>query len=193
MSTELSTYANQYVAKKAFFSFLGNTFRIFGTDGSLQFYVKQKAFKLREEIGVFHDEGQTQKRLAIQARGIGDFSGTYDISDAETGERLGAAKREGLKSMLVDSWILLDANDQPMGSVKEIGGFTIVLRKLFKFIPQKYEVRIGEDLEGRIHQRFSFFQLGYDVDFSPGSGKLDPRMGVGLTVLLLAIEGGKDG
>ncbi|MCB9792469.1 MAG: hypothetical protein H6741_07040 [Alphaproteobacteria bacterium] len=192
MSTDLSTYANQYVAKKAFFSFLGNTFRIFGTDGSLQFYVKQKAFKLREEIGVFHDEAQSQKRLAIQARGIGDFSGVYDITDAATGENLGAAKREGLKSILKDSWLILDSDGQEIGKVEEIGGFTILLRKLFKFIPQKYQVSIGGQLEGTIYQRFSFFTLGYNVDFSPGTGKLDPRLGVGLTVLLLAIEGGKD-
>ena len=192
MTTALTKYANQYVAKKALFSFMGNTFRIFGTDGSLQFYIKQKAFKLKEEIGVFGDEGQTQKRLAIQARGIGDFSGTYDITDAATGEKVGAAKREGLKSLFKDEWTVLDANDQPVGKVVEVGGFMILLRKFFKLIPQKYEVRYGDQLEGTIKQQLNPFVLGYDVDFSPGSGKLDPRVGVGLTVLLLAIEGSQD-
>ena len=43
------------------------------------------------------------------------------------------------------------------------------------------------DSAGEIKQRFNPFQLAYDCDFS--SGKLDPRHGVGLVVLLLAIEG----
>ena len=51
---------------------------------------------------------------------------------------------------------------------------------------------LNGQLEGTINQRFSFFSLGYDVDFTPGPGRLDPRLGVGITVLLLAIEGSKD-
>ncbi len=192
MSTAVTTYQNQYVAKKALFSFLGNTFRIFGTDGSLQFYIKQKAFKLKEEINVFGDEAQTNKRLTIKARGIGDFSGAYDVVDAATGEKLGAAKRAGLKSIFRDEWTLLDNEDKEVGKVLETGGAMIVLRKFLKLIPQTYHVTIDGQLEGVIKQKFNPFQLGYDVDFTPGPGKLDPRMGVGITVLLLAIEGGKD-
>ena len=96
MSTELSTYQRRYVAKKALFSFLGNTFRIFDSQGSLQFFIKQKAFKLKEEINVFADEGQKEPRLQIAARKWGDFNGVYDIKDATTGEVVGAAKRHGL-------------------------------------------------------------------------------------------------
>jgi len=192
MSNAITTYQNQYVAKKALFSFLGGTFRIFGTDGSLQFYIKQKAFKLKEEINVFADEAQTQKRLSIKARGIGDFSGAYDITDAATGEKVGAAKRAGLKSIFRDEWTLLDNNDQEVGKVVESGGAMILLRKFLKIIPQTYQVTVDGSLEGVIKQKFNPFQLGYDVDFTPGPGKLDPRFGVGITVLLLAIEGGKD-
>jgi len=188
MSTALARYEDQYVAKKALFSFMGNTFRIFGTDGRLQFYIKQKAFRLREEINVFHDEAQTQKRLTIKARSIRDFSGTYDIFDAATGQKIGAAKRQGLKSMFVDEWTVLDADDVPVGKCVETGGTMILLRRFFPILPQTYEVRFGDTLEGTIKQRFSLLQYGYDVDFSPGPGLLDPRLGVGLTVLLLAIE-----
>lgn len=193
MTTALTQYANQYVAKKALFSFMGNTFRIFGTDGRLQFFIKQKAFRLKEEINVFADETQSQKRLTIKARSYGDFSGTYDIIDAQTGEKVGAARREGFKSLFVDEWTVLDSNDQPVGKCQETGGVMIFLRRFLPIIPQNYQVRFGDTLEGTIKQQFALFSMGYDVDFSPGPGMLDPRLGVGLTVLLLAIESNRDG
>ena len=188
MTTALASYQNQYVAKKALFSFMGSTFRIFGTDGSLQFMIKQKAFKLKEEINVFADEAQTQKRLTIKARGISDFGGAYDIVDAVTGETVGAAKRAGLKSLFKDEWSLLDNNNQEIGKIQETGGIMILVRKFFKMIQQTYQVTMDGQVEGVIKQKFNPFQLGYNVDFTPGPGKLDPRFGVGITVLLLAIE-----
>ena len=102
----------QFVAKKALFSFLGSTFRIFDPEGRLQFFVKQKAFKLKEELNVFADEGQSNKRLTIKARSVLDFSGTYDVTDATSGEVVGACKREGMKSMFRDSWLVLGAGDE---------------------------------------------------------------------------------
>ena len=46
MSTALSPYGDHFVAKKSFFKFLGAAFRIYGPEGNLRFYVKQKAFRL---------------------------------------------------------------------------------------------------------------------------------------------------
>jgi uncharacterized protein YxjI len=192
MSNALVPFATQYVAKKALFSFMGNTFRIYGSDGSLQFFIKQKAFRLKEEINVFGDEGQKQKRLVIKARGIGDFAGTYDVKDANTGENVGACRRKGLKSLFKDEWEILDAGGSPVGKVEEEGGLMFILHKFIKLIPQRYRVVVGGQEVGTIHQRFNLFGLSYDVDFSKGVGSLDPRLGVAMTVLLLAIEGRAD-
>jgi uncharacterized protein YxjI len=190
LNAQLVKYQNHYVAKKALFSLLGSTFRIYDTAGALQFYIKQKAFKLREEIGVFGDEKQTEKRLTIKARSISDFSGGYDIVDANTGETVGGAKRHGLKSFFKDEWSILDAEGGEVGKCVETGGFMILLRKFLKFLPQTFEVTVGGKAAGSIRQRFNPFQLAYDVEFTPGSG-FDPRLGVGMVVLLLAIEGAK--
>jgi hypothetical protein len=192
MSTALTTYGNQYVAKKALFKFLGNTFRLFGTDGTLQFFVKQKAFRLKEEINVFADEKQAEKRLSIKARGIGDFSGTYDVRDAGTGELVGACRRKGLKSLFKDEWELLDSAGITMGKVEEQGGLMFLLHKFFKWLPQTYDVTVAGIPAGSIKQRFNLFGLSYDVDFASGTARIDPRMGVAITVLLLAIEGARD-
>jgi len=190
MTTALAIQ-NQYVAKKALFSFLGSTFRLFDTAGNLQFYIKQKAFKLKEEINVFGDEQQSDKRMVIKARSISDFSGGYDIIDAATGETIGAGQRQGLKSMFKDEWDILDADGASCGKVVEQGGMFAVLRrmiKLFQWIPQKYQVSYMGEPVGMIKQRFNPFQLAYDVQFDEGTD-FDPRLGVGMVVLLLAIEG----
>ncbi|NIA15532.1 MAG: hypothetical protein GWP08_15830 [Nitrospiraceae bacterium] len=50
--------------------------------------------------------------LCIQARSILDFSAAYDVVDSTTGEKAGALKRKGLKSILRDAWIIMDADDR---------------------------------------------------------------------------------
>lgn len=190
MSTELSTYQRRYVAKKALFSFLGNTFRIFDSQGSLQFFIKQKAFKLKEEINVFADEGQKEPRLQIAARKWGDFNGVYDIKDATTGEVVGAAKRHGLKSLFKDEWSILDADENTIGTIEEASGCLFILSKFFKVIPRTYEIKLGDQKVGTFQQQFNPFTLAYDVEFT--DDRLDSRLGVGLCVLILAIEGARD-
>lgn len=184
-------YAAHYVAKKAMFALLGNSFRIENPQGGLQFFVKQKAFKLKEDIRVFADEKQTEERLTIKARSWADFSGVYDINDTTTGEAVGASKRKGLASaFLKDHWLLLDVDGEQFGEVIELGGALATARKFIKilqWIPQKFEVKIGDERIGEIKQRFNPFQLAYDVQIDPD--KLDPRHGVAMVVLLLAIEG----
>ncbi len=196
MSTDLAEIPSRYVAQQQLFTFLGNAFRIYDTGGRLQFFIKQRAFKLREVIRVYRDEAQTEERLSIRARQILDFSTTYDVTDSRTGQALGAARRKGVKSLFRDEWELLSPGGEVIGLVEETGGILSILRRLFsalRFVPQKYQVTIGGQLEGRIEQRFTILRPTYDADFSPGTGLLDPRMGVAIMVLLLAIESRQDG
>ncbi|RME20884.1 MAG: hypothetical protein D6798_19440 [Deltaproteobacteria bacterium] len=190
MSTALSPYSSRYTAERALFSFLGPAFRIRGPEGNLRFFVKQKAFRLKEEINVWADEAQTTRVLAIKARGIADFSGTYDVVDAATGERVGSLKREGFKSLLRDEWVLLDADGKPFGRIREDSTALALLRRFLPIIPQTFHVTVGDREVGTIQQRFHLFRLRYDVDLSGADGEtLDPRLGVAAVVLLLAIEG----
>ena len=59
---------DQYMARKAIFAFLGQKFHIYDTNGTLCFFVQQKAFKLKEAITVYRDEGKTQPIMEIKAR-----------------------------------------------------------------------------------------------------------------------------
>lgn len=186
-ATALVPHAERYVARKAF-SLLGNTFRIEDADGGLLYYVKQKAFKLKEEITVFADEGQQDAVLRIRARSILDVSATYDVTDARSGEKAGACRREGLKSMLRDEWTILGHDDQPLAKVREDSMLMALLRRflLKNWLPQTFVIEGTDGARlGQLKQRFNPFRLTYDVEIT----RLDPRVGVAAVVLLLAIEG----
>jgi uncharacterized protein YxjI len=181
----LSLYGTHYTAKKAFFNFLGASFRIYGPDGNLQFYVKQKAFRLKEDITVFGDEAATKPMLSIKARSILDFAGTYDVTEVATGEKVGAMKREGILSATMrDKWTILGVDDNKIGEINEDS-----LRFLSNLIPETFHVHIAGREVGTISQTFNPFILTYRVDFSRAGALLDPRLGVAMVVLLLAIEG----
>ncbi|MES2639052.1 MAG: hypothetical protein V4850_06200 [Myxococcota bacterium] len=182
-----------FTARRSFFSFLGPEFRFFGADGQLALFVKQKAFRLKEEITAYRDEGKSQPVLRIQARSIMDVRGTYDVTDASTGERVGTCKRQGLKSLLRDTWELRGVDDTLVGTLSEDSlALALVRRFLLKsWLPQTFSLTApdGRSL-GKLKQRFNPFLIVYDCDFGAGGpDAVDTRLATAATVLLLAIEG----
>ena len=184
------TWPRQFVAKRAFFNFWGVRFRIF-VDGQLAFFVKQKAFRLKEDITVYADETQTLPVLQIRARNIIDFSATYDVSDPHTGQTVGALQRKGVRSMLRDEWHVLDPTGAILAVIQEESIALAVLRRvLFNLIPQIFTVTQDSVWLGEMKQRFNPFLHVYDVDLRPTKNhELNPRLGIAAAVLLLAIEG----
>lgn len=189
MSTELTAWSRQFVAKRGFL--FGRQFRFYGPEGNLRYFVKQKAFKLKEDITVFADEAQSKPLLRIRARSVLDLGATYDVTDAATGARVGACRRAGLKSILRDEWHLLGDGDAQIGMAREDSmALALVRRFLANIIPQAFTVSSDAGAIGTIKQRFNPFQLTVDVDLDgPQASALDPRLGVALVVLILAIEG----
>lgn len=66
--------------------------------GNVVFYVKQKAFKLKEDITVFGDEAQSRPLFSIKADRILDFKANYAFS-AANGQAVGSIRRQGMKSL----------------------------------------------------------------------------------------------
>lgn len=86
--------------------------------GNLIYYVKQKLFKLKEEVTVFADQEQTQPLYKINADRIIDFSARYHFSDT-AGNALGSVKRQGMKSLWKASYDILDGEEIVMNIVQE--------------------------------------------------------------------------
>lgn len=185
-----SLYQPRYTARRAWFALFGAAFRLLGEDGILRFYVKQRAFRLREELVVYADEQQTRPMLRIRARQVLDISATYDVTDANTGEVAGALRRSGLRSLLRDEWAVLGPGDTTLGKLEEDSAAMALLRRfLSNLIPLRYTLTLEGREVGHIVQHWNPFVLSYDVDLRAADGQLDPRLGVAIPVLLLAIEG----
>jgi hypothetical protein len=177
----------RYQAEKPMFRFFWSTYTI-KSHGELRLYARQKAFRLKETINVYTDATQTHCRLQISARNVIDFSATYDVTDATTGERVGSLQRQGIKSFFRDSWIINDQYNQQIGAIQEDSKALALIRRLFlRWIPQSFHITVGGHPAGTIRQRFRFFKLTYDVDHE--HGQLDNRLGLAASILLLAIEG----
>ncbi len=109
--------------------------RVTDSSGTLRYYVKQKLFKLKEAIGVFADEKRTQKVFDIKADRVLDFSARYNFTDI-AGERLGAVKRRGMKSLFKAHFdVLEEGNDSPVMSIRETNPWSRFFDALFSQIP----------------------------------------------------------
>lgn len=100
----------------------------------LVFYVKQKAFKMKESVTVFADAEQAHPLYTINADRVFDFSARYTFADAATGNYLGSVKRQGMKSFWKAHYEMLDG-ERPMLTIREENAWTKVLDSLVGELP----------------------------------------------------------
>lgn len=182
---------NQYLLKRQVFALTGKL-RFYNPQEQLVLFSEQKMFKLREDIRLYADEQKSQEVLAIKARQIIDFSAAYDVVDSGSGQKVGALRRKGLKSILRDEWEVLDVNDQVIGMLFEDNMTRAMLRRLLlgAWLPQDYDLTIDGQRVADLKQRFNLFRYEMDIDFSMDSARrLDRRLGLAAAVLIAIIEG----
>lgn len=103
--------------------------------GNLIFYVKQKAFKLKDSVTIFADAGQTRPVFAINADRVLDFSASFHFTDM-SGNWLGAVKRQGRKSLWRAHYDIYDGpQPNPSLTIKEENPWSKVFDALFSEIP----------------------------------------------------------
>jgi len=103
-------------------------------NGGLIGYVKQKLFKLKEDINVFADENQTQLLFNIKADRVLDFSAKYNFTDAR-GNFLGSIKRRGMRSIFKANYEIYDSSDLQVMVIHEENGWIKVVDSLIGEIP----------------------------------------------------------
>lgn len=182
---------DSYVVRKKVFTVAGAAFHVYDPNGGLAFYSKMKAFKLKEDIRLYTGEDMHTEVLTIQARQIIDISAAYDVVDTATNTKVGVLKRKGLKSVVKDNWIMMDAEDREIGHIREDSTLLALLRRfLRKLIPQTYRGELNGEKVCVFKQNFNPFVMKISLDFSMDTkGLLDRRLGIAAAVLLCAIEG----
>ncbi len=180
-----------YLIRRQVFALTGK-FRFYDPSEKLVMFSEQKMFKLREDIRVYADENKTQEVLSIKARQIIDFSAAYDVVDTAYNQKVGTLRRKGWSSMLRDEWQVLDANDNQIGVLFEDSMGMALLRRflLGSWLPQNYDITLGETRVADLKQNFNLFRYELNLDFSMDpTQKLDRRLGIAAGILLAAVEG----
>jgi hypothetical protein len=187
---------NNYVIRRKVFKLFGGAFHVYDSAGQVVLFAKMKAFKLKEDIRLYANEDMQAELLLIQARRVLDISSEYDVTDSQTGEKVGVLKRKGLKSIVRDEWIVMDPKDQPIGAIKEDSTAMALIRRFIPFanlIPQEYNGEIRGTPVCTFKQNFNPFVMKISLDFSADANRLlDRRLGLAAAVLLCAIEGKQD-
>lgn len=215
-SLQQALAGDQFLVRQKVFKLLGEAFHVYDPAGNLLLYCKLKAFKLKEDIRLFASEAQEVPLLVIKARSILDFGAAYDVIDltagggagggfqagqtlqyaanAEGGQKVGALRRKGLKSMFRDAWEILDAGDNVIGTIQEDSGIKALVRRFVDFaatvMPQAFHGEIGGQRAFEFRQNFNPFVKKLQCDFSMDPQKrMDRRLGMAAAILLAAIEG----
>lgn len=148
----------------------------------LVFYVKQKAFKLKEAVTVFADQEQTRPLYTIKADRVIDWSARYDFADA-AGNYLGSIKRKGMRSLWRAHYDVFDGEqivltiteesawtkflDALVGEIPVVGMFTG-----YMFHPAYLVKRTNGAVVIRAEKKPAFFEGKFDIT---KHGDLDPR------------------
>ena len=182
---------DRFLLRKKIFSLLGMKFHLFDPEGNTVLFTQLKAFKLKEDIRIYATEAMDEELIRINARSVIDFGATYDVVDSKTGDRLGALRRKGLKSMVRDEWEILDVGDRPLGKIQEdSAGLALLRRFLTNLVPQTFIGHFGDQPVFRFKQTFNPLMLKMELDFSVDeAGQLDRRIGLAASFLIAAIEG----
>jgi len=105
------------------------------SQGKTLYYVKQKLFKLKEDIQVFSNANQNQKIARIRANQIIDWSARYFFTDNQ-GQEIGSVGRQGMKSLWRARYDIFHSGDKNAAfKIQEENPFAKIMDGLFGSIP----------------------------------------------------------
>ena len=185
----------QYIIRRKILKIFGAAFHVYGPDGSVVAYCKQKALKLREDLRLYTDETASQELLSMRTRHVIDFGATYDIEVAGVGT-IAQLRRKGLSSTFVrDAWLVYNEEGREIATITERGAMLSFFRRYLEFIalfaPQQFDVVRTADGSplASFRQHFNPFVYRLSVSILADDPELDELALLAAGCLLAAIEG----
>lgn len=111
-----------------------NDFSATDANGETLAYVRQKMFKLKEDIEIFSEESKQNKLYQIKADRWLDFSAAYSFTD-KNGREIGKIVRKGWRSMWKARYEIIDESQQPIFHINEKSIWTRIMDNVFGEIP----------------------------------------------------------
>lgn len=184
----------QYTIRRKVLKLFGAAFHVYGPDGGVVAFCKQKAFKLREDIRLYTDESCSTELMVIKARSVIDFSATYDLTTAD-GQAVASMRRKGLASTFFrDSWLVFDPSGKQIGEFKEDSGTLAFLRRYIELmsllIPQQFTLTSGSgQVIANYRTHFNPFVYRLSIAVQADDPLMDDLVILAAGSLIAAIEG----
>ena len=166
-------------------------------NGNLIGYVKQKMFKLKEDINIFADESQTQLRFNVKSDRILDFSANYGFTD-NSGRRLGSIRRKGMRSIWRANYEIFDGSSNQVMNIQEENGWVKVIDSLagelpivgmftgYFFNPSYLISKLDGTAVARVQKQPAFFEGKFRLtQLSPMSDEDETRVLLGVLTMTL--------
>ena len=114
---------------------LSSDFNITDRNGNYVAYVRQKMFRLKEDVIVFNDERRSQELFRIRADRWLDFNASYSLTDMVNNRNFGRLARKGMRSLWKSQYDIVDENSNAKYQINEDNGWIKVLDGLVGEIP----------------------------------------------------------
>ena len=98
---------------------LSSDFNITDRHGNYVAYVREKMFKLKEDVIVFNDESKSQELFRIKADRWLDFNASYSMTDLSTHKNFGRLARKGMRSIWKSQYEIIDENEKIKFQINE--------------------------------------------------------------------------
>lgn len=113
---------------------LSNDFTAKDASGKTVAYVRQKMFKLKEDINIYDNENKNNLTHNIRADRWIDFSAAYSFKDAQ-GKEIGKIARKGWASVWKAHYELIDQHQKLQYHIREDNAWVKVLDSVFGQLP----------------------------------------------------------
>lgn len=176
---------------------LANDFTATDSNDTVVAYVRQKMFKLKEDIQIFDSRNKSKILYSIKADRWLDFSAAYSFYDTE-GNEFGKVVRKGWKSIWKAEFHIMDSSGNTKYSIREdnpwirvadslLGGIPILGLFMGYMLNPKYLVRDTTEKEFvKLVKEPSFFGRKFSVQkLTSIEGGDEARIILGLMMMIL--------
>ncbi len=182
---------DSYTVKRPWPTFLGRKFEVLDPAGNLCMFVQHKLFTFKDEWNVFSDPSLRQSLVRVKARQAIGVNIVTDVFDAATGQVVGTVRSKGFKSIVRDTWEVLDpASGAVVGELVEDsnGMLRRMLPSFFgmPIIPGRWHLAFNGHPVMEIAETRTFFGKTFGVRLMRGA--VDPRFAIGCALLALMRE-----
>lgn len=172
---------------------------VYDAGGALRYFVRQKLFKLKEDVTVYADEGETTPVAHIRADRVLDFSAHYHVT-TPAGAPIGAVRRRGRASLWRATYEVVRADGTLAYTLREANPWVKVADGLFQQIPivgllsgyvlhPRYVLhRAGDDAPAlHVRKEAALFEASYVLSDPDGLGG-DEELVLFATLMALVLE-----